>query len=102
MDLLLDRWFHILAGVTWVGLLYYFNFVQVPGLAKAKADGTAAGITKHNCSDSIAVVSMGCNRNLAYWSILFGALWYLCRRFCIARCACLSWNRCLAWHHYAV
>ena len=47
MDLLLDRWFHILAGVTWVGLLYYFNFVQVPGLAKAKADGTAAGITKH-------------------------------------------------------
>ncbi len=47
MDLLLDRWLHILAGVTWVGLLYYFNFVQVPGLAKAKADGTAAGITKH-------------------------------------------------------
>lgn len=44
---LLDRWLHILAGVTWVGLLYYFNFVQVPGLAKAKADGTAAGITKH-------------------------------------------------------
>lgn len=44
---LLDRWLHILAGITWVGLLYYFNFVQVPGLAKAKADGTAAGITKH-------------------------------------------------------
>ncbi len=47
MDLLIDRWLHILAGVTWVGLLYYFNFVQVPGLAAAKADGTAAGITKH-------------------------------------------------------
>ena len=47
MDLLIDRWLHILAGVTWVGLLYYFNFVQVPGLAAAKADGTAPGITKH-------------------------------------------------------
>ncbi len=47
MDLLIDRWLHILAGITWIGLLYYFNFVQVPGLAKAKADGTAAGITKH-------------------------------------------------------
>lgn len=47
MGLLIDRWLHILAGVAWVGLLYYFNFVQVPGLAKAKADGTAAGITKH-------------------------------------------------------
>ena len=47
MELVIDRWIHVLAGVTWIGLLYYFNFVQVPGLAKAKADGTAEGITKH-------------------------------------------------------
>ncbi len=40
-------WFHVVAGITWIGLLYYFNFVQVPALGKAKADGTAAGITKH-------------------------------------------------------
>lgn len=45
--LVIDRWLHVLAGITWIGLLYYFNFVQVPGLGKAKADGTAAGITKH-------------------------------------------------------
>ena len=24
------RWLHIAAGITWIGLLYYFNFVQVP------------------------------------------------------------------------
>ncbi len=24
------RWFHFLAGITWIGLLYYFNFVQTP------------------------------------------------------------------------
>ena len=47
MELVIDRWLHVLAGITWIGLLYYFNFVQVPGLAKAKADGTAPGITKH-------------------------------------------------------
>ena len=47
MELILDRWLHILAGITWIGLLYYFNFVQAPGLAKARADGTAAGITTH-------------------------------------------------------
>ena len=23
------RWVHLFAGVTWIGLLYYFNFVQV-------------------------------------------------------------------------
>lgn len=45
--LAIERWLHILAGITWIGLLYYFNFVQVPGLGQAKADGTAAGITKH-------------------------------------------------------
>jgi uncharacterized membrane protein len=43
----LMRWFHIMAGVMWVGLLYYFNFVQVAGLKAAGADGTGAGITKH-------------------------------------------------------
>ena len=40
-------WLHVLVGITWIGLLYYFNFVQVPGMAGAKADGTAAGISKH-------------------------------------------------------
>ena|SRR5437867_2746042 len=49
MDLVpaLARWLHFLAGVMWIGLLYYFNFVQVPALKAATADGTAAGITKH-------------------------------------------------------
>ena len=31
------RWVHILAGITWIGLLYYFNFVQ--GTAFAAQDG---------------------------------------------------------------
>lgn len=46
-ELTLDRWLHVLSGITWIGLLYYFNVVQVPGLANAKADGSAAGITRH-------------------------------------------------------
>src|SRR6184192_4920657 len=41
------RWLHFMAGVMWIGLLYYFNFVQVAALKAAVADGTAAGITKH-------------------------------------------------------
>jgi uncharacterized membrane protein len=43
----IGRWVHIAAGVMWIGLLYYFNFVQVPALAEAGKDGTGAGITKH-------------------------------------------------------
>ena len=41
------RWIHFMAGVMWIGLLYYFNFVQVAALKAAAEDGTGAGITKH-------------------------------------------------------
>ena len=43
-------WLHVLAGITWIGLLYYFNFVQVPALADAASDEGGpggAGITKY-------------------------------------------------------
>ena len=45
----IGRWLHIMAGVMWIGLLYYFNFVQVDALKAAAADSppTGAGITKH-------------------------------------------------------
>jgi uncharacterized membrane protein len=43
----IGRWLHIGAGIMWIGLLYYFNFVQVAALKAAQADSTAAGITKH-------------------------------------------------------
>jgi uncharacterized membrane protein len=48
--LLLGRWLHIAAGITWIGLLYYFNFVQVPALAEAAADKGGpggGGVTKY-------------------------------------------------------
>ena len=46
----LGRWLHIVSGVMWIGLLYYFNVVQVPGLADAAADKGGpggAGISKY-------------------------------------------------------
>jgi uncharacterized membrane protein len=46
----LARWFHIVAGVFWIGLLYYFNVAQTPALADAAADKggpCGAGITKY-------------------------------------------------------
>jgi uncharacterized membrane protein len=30
----LSRWGHVVVGITWIGLLYYFNFVQVPAFAE--------------------------------------------------------------------
>jgi uncharacterized membrane protein len=46
----IDRWLHILCGVMWIGLLYYFNVVQTPGLAAAAADKGGpggAGVSKY-------------------------------------------------------
>src|SRR5450631_4568002 len=43
-------WIHILSGVMWIGLLYYFNVVQTPGLAAAAGDKGGpggAGISKY-------------------------------------------------------
>ena len=47
MEYALVRWLHLMAGVMWIGLLYYFNFVQVAALKAAAEDGTGAGFTKH-------------------------------------------------------
>ena len=38
------RWLHILAGITWIGLLYYFNFVQVPAFAAFGDEAKARNI----------------------------------------------------------
>ena len=26
------RWLHVLSGIMWIGILYYFNFVQIPNM----------------------------------------------------------------------
>jgi uncharacterized membrane protein len=28
------RWLHVVAGIMWIGLLWYFNFVQIPSMPK--------------------------------------------------------------------
>jgi uncharacterized membrane protein len=39
----LEVWAHVLAGVVWIGLLYYFNFVQVPAVGEALGDEGGPG-----------------------------------------------------------
>ncbi|HEX3458165.1 MAG TPA: urate hydroxylase PuuD, partial [Candidatus Baltobacteraceae bacterium] len=43
----LFRWFHIMAGIMWIGLLYYFNFVNVQAVKQATASGEAGPIGKY-------------------------------------------------------
>ena len=53
--LFLLRWFHFLAGITWIGMLYYFNFVQTPFFgSKFVADNAAvrSGIVRGGLLDT--------------------------------------------------
>jgi uncharacterized membrane protein len=40
------RWIHFLAGITWIGILYYFNFVQTPFFAETEAPVRIGAIQK--------------------------------------------------------
>jgi uncharacterized membrane protein len=62
------RWLHFFFGVMWIGLLYYFNFVQ--GAAMAEADGpTKAGITLKLLPKALWWFRWG-----AMWTVVTGAI----------------------------
>jgi uncharacterized membrane protein len=42
----LSRFGHILSGITWIGLLYFFNYVQTPAFAEMSADGRSEAMRK--------------------------------------------------------
>ena len=70
-------WLHVLAGIVWIGLLYYFNFVQVPALADAVADEGGpggAGITKYVAPRALWWFRWGA---VATWLTGAAALWRL-------------------------
>jgi uncharacterized membrane protein len=75
-ELGLARWFHILSGITWIGLLYYFNLVQVPAMSDAAADKGGpggAGISKYVAPRALWWFRYGA---IATWLTGF---WYLAR-----------------------
>ena len=70
-------WLHVFAGVIWIGLLYYFNFVQVPALADAASDSGGpggAGISKYVAPRALLWFRWGA---LATWLTGAWALMYV-------------------------
>lgn len=70
-------WLHVFAGIIWIGLLYYFNFVQVPAVAAATADKDGPGpaaISKYVAPRALAWFRWGA---LATWLTGAWALEYV-------------------------
>jgi uncharacterized membrane protein len=40
------RWAHVLSGIMWIGLLWYFNFVQIPNVPKIPEEARGPAISK--------------------------------------------------------
>lgn len=65
---LLVRWLHVVSGVMWIGLLWYFNFVQIPTMPKIPDDLKPA-IGKH-----IAPAALFWFRWAALATLVFGLI----------------------------
>jgi len=71
---LILRWFHFLAGITWIGLLYFFNLINVPFMKKVDA------AAKPNVFQNLTLPAL----NLFRWSALvtvFVGFWYWAQFF---------------------
>ena len=52
------RYLHVFAGVLWIGLLYYFNFVQIPTMPSVPAE-LKPGVTKYIAPGGLVLVPLG-------------------------------------------
>lgn len=48
----LFRWLHVISGVMWIGLLWYFNFVQIPTMPKIP-DELKPAVGKHIAPEAL-------------------------------------------------
>src|SRR6476469_7023500 len=62
------QWLHVFFGITWIGLLYYFNFVQVPTMPKVPAE-LKPGVTKYIAPSALFYFRWG-----AAFTVLTGLL----------------------------
>ena len=62
------QWSHVFFGITWIGLLYYFNFVQVPTMPKVPAE-LKPGVTKYIAPSALFYFRWG-----AAFTVLTGLL----------------------------
>lgn len=63
-----SRYLHVVVGITWIGLLYYFNFVQVPAFAEMEA------AARNNAIDKLASRALWWFRWGAVATVLTGLL----------------------------
>ena len=62
------QWLHVFFGITWIGLLYYFNFVQIPTMPQVPAE-LKPGVSKYIAPTALFYFRWG-----AVFTVLTGLL----------------------------
>ena len=71
------RWLHVFFGITWIGLLYYFNLVQIPVMPTIPAE-LKPGVSKY-----IAPKALFYFRWAAAFTVLTGALLAMVKNYIV-------------------
>ena len=68
------RWLHVLAGIMWIGLLYFFNFVNAAAVREATAAGEAAPISKYIMPRALLFFRWGAVVTWVFGAALLGSM----------------------------
>jgi uncharacterized membrane protein len=77
------RWLHILSGIMWIGILYYFNFVQTPTMPKIP-DELKGGVSRFIGPEALFWFRWGAMATLAFGIILAALNGYLLQAYTLA------------------
>ena len=71
------RWLHVFFGIVWIGLLYYFNFVQIPVMPGVPAE-LKPGVSKYIAPKALFFFRWG-----ALLTVLTGAILALVKNYIV-------------------
>ena len=66
---------HVLVGILWIGLLYFFNLVQVQSMPKMTEEGAAKPYTQIILPRALFLF-----RHSALWTVITGIVYYMMGR----------------------
>ncbi len=77
---LIIRWVHVFFGIVWIGLLYYFNFVQIPTMPKIPAE-LKGGVSKFIAPQALFYFRWGAAFTVLAGLLLAWAMGYIREAF---------------------
>ena len=90
------EFFHVIIGILWIGLLYFFNLVQVQSMPKMVEAGAAKPYTQIILPKALFLF-----RHAALWTVITGIAYYMAGRGVVqGNTQWRNYDRYVARHHH--